>query len=150
MSVLFASAGEWEQWLEHNHDQPDGVWIKIAKKGSGIESVRYPEVLDIALCFGWIDARREALDDQFFLQRFTPRRARSVWSLVNIARMRALLAAGRVTRAGGEAWKRRDPARSGVYSFERGAPAASHSSSRCSRRARRSIPSSARSRRAGR
>ena len=80
--LRFASAAEWERWLEDNHGSA-GVWVEIAKKGSGIDSVRYPEVLEIALCFGWIDGRREALDERRFLQRFTPRRDRSRWSRIN-------------------------------------------------------------------
>ena len=63
---------DWERWLEENHAASKGVWVKVAKKATGIESVRYPEVLDTALCFGWIDGRREALDELHFLQRFSP------------------------------------------------------------------------------
>ena len=96
----FASAEEWEAWLEANHDRPDGIWIKMAKKGSGIDSVRYPEVLEIALSFGWIDARREALDEHWFLQRFTPRRARSRWSRINRDTAERLIAEGRMRPAG--------------------------------------------------
>jgi uncharacterized protein YdeI (YjbR/CyaY-like superfamily) len=95
----FASAAEWERWLEDNHDSA-GVWIKIAKKGSGIESVHYPEVLDIALCFGWIDGRREALDDRYFLQRYTPRRKRSKWSQVNRDTAERLIEEGRMRPPG--------------------------------------------------
>ena len=96
----FASPAEWEQWLEDNHAVSDGVWIKMARKGAGIESVRYPEVLESALCFGWIDGRREALDDRYFLQRFTPRRPRSKWSLINREKAERLIAAGRMRPAG--------------------------------------------------
>jgi uncharacterized protein YdeI (YjbR/CyaY-like superfamily) len=96
----FASAAEWEQWLEANHAESDGVWIKMAKKAAGIESVHYPEVLDSALCFGWIDGRREALDGQYFLQRFTPRRARSRWSRINRDKAERLIADGRMRPAG--------------------------------------------------
>jgi uncharacterized protein YdeI (YjbR/CyaY-like superfamily) len=98
--IPFASAAEWEQWLEDNHANSDGVWVKIAKKGAGIESVRYPEVLESALCFGWIDGRREALDAQHFLQRFTPRRSRSRWSRINRDKAERLIADGRMRRAG--------------------------------------------------
>jgi uncharacterized protein YdeI (YjbR/CyaY-like superfamily) len=98
--VPFASAAEWEAWLEANHGTSDGVWVKIAKKGSGIDSVRYPEVLDTAICFGWIDARREALDDVYFLQRFTPRRARSPWSRLNRDKAERLISEGRMRTAG--------------------------------------------------
>jgi uncharacterized protein YdeI (YjbR/CyaY-like superfamily) len=97
--IAFASQVEWEAWLEDNHGSA-GVWIKMAKKGSGIDSVRYPEVLDSALCFGWIDGRREALDDRYFLQRFTPRRPRSKWSRINREKVERLIAAGRMRPAG--------------------------------------------------
>jgi uncharacterized protein YdeI (YjbR/CyaY-like superfamily) len=96
----FASAAEWEAWLEENHADSKGVWIKMAKRGSGIESVRYPEVLDIALCFGWIDGRREALDERHFLQRFQPRRPRSNWSRINRDKVERLTAEGRMRPAG--------------------------------------------------
>jgi uncharacterized protein YdeI (YjbR/CyaY-like superfamily) len=76
------------------------VWIKMAKKGTGIESVRYPEVLESALCFGWIDGRREALDERYFLQRYTPRRPRSRWSRINRDKAERLIAEGRMRPAG--------------------------------------------------
>jgi uncharacterized protein YdeI (YjbR/CyaY-like superfamily) len=98
--LAFASAAEWEAWLEANHATAEGVVIKMAKTSSGIPSVAYPEVLDTALCFGWIDGRRNALDDQHFLQRFTPRRARSRWSTINREKAEALIAAGRMRPAG--------------------------------------------------
>ena len=98
--IDFPSAAEWEQWLQDNHTASDGVWVKIAKKGTGIESVRYPEVLESALCFGWIDGRREALDDTHFLQRFTPRRGRSRWSRINRDTAERLIAEGRMRPAG--------------------------------------------------
>ena len=96
----FASQEEWEAWLEENHAVSKGVWVKMAKKGTGIDSIRYPEVLDSALCFGWIDGRREALDERWFLQRFTPRRARSKWSQVNRDKVERLAAEGRMRPAG--------------------------------------------------
>ncbi|HEY3725761.1 MAG TPA: YdeI/OmpD-associated family protein [Solirubrobacteraceae bacterium] len=99
-TVFFACADDWERWLEENHTGSEGVWIKMAKKGSGIDSVRYPEVLDTALCFGWIDGRREGLDDRYFLQRFTPRRARSRWSQINVDKVTRLIADGRMRAAG--------------------------------------------------
>lgn len=99
-TIFFASATEWERWLEDNHRESAGVWIKLAKKGSGIESVRYPEVLDAALCFGWIDGRREALDDRHFLQRFTRRRSRSPWSRINREKVERMITEGRVRPAG--------------------------------------------------
>ena len=98
--LRFASSAEWEEWLEANHDRSEGVWIEIAKKDAGIESVRYPEVLEIALCFGWIDGRREALDERWFLQRFTLRRPRSRWSRINRETAERLIAEGRMRPAG--------------------------------------------------
>jgi uncharacterized protein YdeI (YjbR/CyaY-like superfamily) len=98
--IHFPSAAEWEQWLDDNHTVAEGVWIKIAKKDAGTESVRYPEVLESALCFGWIDGRREALDERHFLQRFTPRRPRSRWSRINREKAERLIAARRMRAAG--------------------------------------------------
>jgi uncharacterized protein YdeI (YjbR/CyaY-like superfamily) len=99
-TISFVSSIEWEEWLEHNHAASEGVWIKIAKKDSGIESVRYPEVLESAICFGWIDGRREALDERYFLQRYTPRRPRSKWSRINRDKAERLIADGRMRPAG--------------------------------------------------
>lgn len=98
--LRFASAAEWEAWLEESHATRDGVWIEIAKKGTGIDSVRYPEALESALCFGWIDGRREALDERHFLQRYTPRRSRSRWSKINREAAERLVAEGRMRPAG--------------------------------------------------
>jgi uncharacterized protein YdeI (YjbR/CyaY-like superfamily) len=98
--IRFPSPVEWEQWLEDNHGVSAGVWIEIAKKNAGIASVRYPEVLENALCFGWIDGRREALDERYFLQRFTPRRPRSRWSRINREKAERLIADGRMRPAG--------------------------------------------------
>jgi uncharacterized protein YdeI (YjbR/CyaY-like superfamily) len=98
--LAFASAGEWRAWLEENHADAAGIWVSIAKKGTGIESVRYPEVLEHAICFGWIDGRRERLDEERFLQRFTPRRARSPWSRINREKAERLIAEGLMSPAG--------------------------------------------------
>jgi uncharacterized protein YdeI (YjbR/CyaY-like superfamily) len=95
----FASTAEWEAWLEDNPGC-DGVWVKIAKKGSGIDSVGYPEVLESALCFGWIDGRRESLDGTWFLQRFTPRRRRSKWSRINRDTVERMTKEGRMRPSG--------------------------------------------------
>ncbi len=100
--MSFAAGEDWERWLEENHLDSDGLWVVIAKKGSTVESVRYPEVLDTAICFGWIDGRREALDEWRFLQLFTPRRPRSRWSRINRHKAEALIAAGRMRPAGHE------------------------------------------------
>ena len=98
--LSFRSAAEWEGWLRDNHARSEGVWIKIAKKATGIESVRYPEVLESAICFGWIDGQRQTLDERRFLQRFTPRRKRSRWSRINRDTAERLITDGRMHPAG--------------------------------------------------
>jgi uncharacterized protein YdeI (YjbR/CyaY-like superfamily) len=92
----------WERWLDEHHAEAADAWVKIAKKGSGVTTVHYPEVLDTAICFGWIDAVRRPLDDTYFLQRFTPRGPRSKWSQVNREKALALIAAERMRPAGHE------------------------------------------------
>ncbi|HEX2070327.1 MAG TPA: YdeI/OmpD-associated family protein [Thermoleophilaceae bacterium] len=96
----FRTQADWEAWLEGNHADSQGVWLKIAKKASGIETVTHLEALDVALCFGWIDGQRKGLDETWFLQRFTPRRARSRWSQVNRDNVERLTAEGRMRPAG--------------------------------------------------
>ncbi len=98
--VLFASPAELEAWLEGNHAESDGLWLKIAKKGSGVESVSYAEALEVALCFGWIDSQKRGFDEKHFLQRFTPRRPRGKWSRNNRDAAEALIAAGKMRPAG--------------------------------------------------
>jgi uncharacterized protein YdeI (YjbR/CyaY-like superfamily) len=98
--LAFASTAEWERWLERNHASSTGVWVKIAKKRVEIDSVRYPEVLESALCFGWIDGRRETYDGQYFLQRFTPRGPRSRWSKINREKCERLIAERAMRPAG--------------------------------------------------
>jgi len=98
--LLFASRGELEAWLEENHADSGGLWLKIAKKGSGVESVDYGEALELALCFGWIDSQKRGFDEAFFLQRFTPRRPRGKWSQINRAKAEELIAAGAMRPAG--------------------------------------------------
>ena len=89
----------WEKWLVANADGK-GIWLQIAKKDSGIASVNYAEALEAALCQGWIDGQKRGLDERFFLQRFTPRRPRSLWSKINIAHVERLIAAGRMQARG--------------------------------------------------
>ena len=98
--LLFASTGELEAWLEENGASSSGLWLKIAKKGSGIESVTYAEALELALCFGWIDSQKRGFDEKCFLQRFTPRRPRGKWSQINRDKAEALIAAGAMRPAG--------------------------------------------------
>ncbi|MET0893096.1 MAG: YdeI/OmpD-associated family protein [Pseudoxanthomonas sp.] len=89
----FKTPAAWEKWLSANAES-NGVWLKIAKKDSGIASVTYAQALDVALCHGWIDGQKKGFDEQFFLQRFTPRRPRSLWSKINIGHVERLIAAG--------------------------------------------------------
>jgi uncharacterized protein YdeI (YjbR/CyaY-like superfamily) len=96
----FASAEEWEAWLRDHHDTVPGIWIRFAKKGSGVPTVTYLEALHAALCFGWIDGQARSLDDAAYVQRFTPRRARSIWSKRNRDFATALIEAGRMQPAG--------------------------------------------------
>lgn len=96
----FADASAWEAWLVV-HPDAKGVWLKIAKKDSGIATVTYAEALDVALCHGWIDGQKRGCDAAYFLQRFTPRRAKSLWSKINIGHAERLIAAGRM-RTGGQ------------------------------------------------
>ena len=98
--MTFASAAAWRAWLSEHHEAAAGVWVAIAKAGTGIESVRYPEVLEHAICFGWIDGRRGRLDEQRFLQRFTPRRPRSPWSRINREKAERLAEEGLMAPAG--------------------------------------------------
>src|SRR3712207_46084 len=98
--IPFASRDEWEAWLEVQHATSSGLWLKIAKKGSGLETVSYAEALESALCYGWIDGQKASFDDQYWLQRFTPRRARSKWSKVNRQKATELIERGELKPAG--------------------------------------------------
>ncbi len=98
--LLFEAASDWETWLKENHGNSAGVRLQIAKKGSGHTSVTYAEALDVALCYGWIDGQKLPMDDKFFLQKFTPRRAKSVWSKVNTEKVEQLIKQGRMQPAG--------------------------------------------------
>jgi uncharacterized protein YdeI (YjbR/CyaY-like superfamily) len=97
---LFKTPVAWEQWLERNHAKSPGLWMQIAKKGSGLSSATYQEALDVALCYGWIDGQKQPYDDRTWLQRFTPRGPRSVWSKINTAKADALIKSGRMRPAG--------------------------------------------------
>ncbi|MCE6996076.1 YdeI/OmpD-associated family protein [Saccharothrix sp. S26] len=99
-ALAFADAADWETWLAEHHDTHDEVWLKIAKKGSGRTSVTLAQALDVALCHGWIDSHRKGLDAEHYLQRYSPRRPGSAWSRVNVEKVEALVAAGRM-RPGG-------------------------------------------------
>lgn len=90
----------WEAWLSSHHDNESGVWLKIAKKASGLPTVTHDEVLDVALCYGWIDGLRRGLNETHFLQKFTPRRPKSTWSKRNMEKIAALTLADRMQPSG--------------------------------------------------
>jgi uncharacterized protein YdeI (YjbR/CyaY-like superfamily) len=98
--VQLASAQGWEAWLEEQHDTAKGIWLNIAKKAAGIETVSYPEALEVALSYGWIDGQKGSYDERFWLQRFTPRGPRSKWSQINRDKVEELIAQGRMKPAG--------------------------------------------------
>ena len=98
--VPFSSQDDWRAWLDEHHADSPGVWIKMAKKASGIASVTHAEALDHALCYGWIDGQRNSFDDTWFLQRFTPRRPKSKWSQINRDKVADLTERGLMRPAG--------------------------------------------------
>ena len=99
-NMSFETQQEWEAWLKENHTETKGIWLKIAKKGALTPSVSYAEALDSALCYGWIDGQKAAFDDKYWLQKFTPRTAKSIWSKVNCAKAEALITQGRMQPEG--------------------------------------------------
>jgi uncharacterized protein YdeI (YjbR/CyaY-like superfamily) len=98
--VSFASADAFEKWLKAEHASSDGVWLKLAKKGASTTSISYADALEVALCYGWIDGQKDKLDDQHWLQRFTPRKSKSRWSKINRDKALALIDQGRMRSAG--------------------------------------------------
>jgi uncharacterized protein YdeI (YjbR/CyaY-like superfamily) len=98
--VAMADQPRWRKWLERNHDTAPGVWLKLAKKGTGKRTISHSEALEEALCFGWIDGQARRFDESFYLIRFTPRRPRSVWSELNCEKAEQLIAQGRMAPAG--------------------------------------------------
>jgi uncharacterized protein YdeI (YjbR/CyaY-like superfamily) len=116
---FFRSGADFRRWLMKNHATAKELLVGFYNQRSAKKGITYKEAVDEALCFGWIDGVRKSVDDGRYTGRFTPRRARSVWSLVNIKRVGELEALGRMTAAGREAFARRDEKRSGIYSFER-------------------------------
>ncbi len=115
---FFATPAAFRRWLERQHVSATEIWIGFYRKGASKSAMTYPEALDVALCFGWIDGIRKKLNDEAYTNRFTPRKPGSVWSTVNIRHVERLTAAGLMHEAGRAAYARRDPAKSGIYSFE--------------------------------
>lgn len=119
MNVIYFESGfAFRQWLEEHHHVAVELWVGFYRKDSGREGVTYFEAVDEALCFGWIDGIRKRVDDASYTNRFTPRKARSIWSAINTKRVAALKKQGRMHAAGLKAYAARDPKRSGIYSFE--------------------------------
>ena len=116
--TFFKSATECRRWLEQNHDKATELWFGFYKKKSGKPGITYPEALDEALCFGWIDGLKKSVDESSYTFRFTPRQPKSIWSVVNTKRAEELRQLGRMKPAGLKALAARDPERSGIYSFE--------------------------------
>jgi uncharacterized protein YdeI (YjbR/CyaY-like superfamily) len=115
---FFATPAKWRQWLDRNHAKADEIWVGFYKKGSGKPSITWPESVDEALCYGWIDSIRKSIDDVSYKIRFTPRRKGSIWSAVNIARVDVLTTEGRMMPAGAAAFAAREDKKSRVYTYE--------------------------------
>jgi uncharacterized protein YdeI (YjbR/CyaY-like superfamily) len=98
--MLFVTQQDWHAWLDENHSRHKGLWIKHAKKSSGKQSVSYDEALEEALRYGWIDSQKQAYDTDYYLQKFTPRGSKSIWSKVNVAKVEALIGAGKMQPTG--------------------------------------------------
>lgn len=96
----FETKKKFTDWLAKQYDKSAGVWLKLAKKGTGIPSVTYQEALDVALCYGWIDGQKGSFDEKYFLQKFTPRRPKSIWSKINVEKVERLIASGEMKPSG--------------------------------------------------
>jgi uncharacterized protein YdeI (YjbR/CyaY-like superfamily) len=121
--LFFETPAEWRAWLEEHHATATEVEVGFYKRATGLPSMTWPEAVDEALCFGWIDGVRHTIDETSYRNRFTPRRPGSNWSKVNIAKVEALIEQGRMRPAGLKAFEGRTAARSGIYSFEQERPA---------------------------
>jgi uncharacterized protein YdeI (YjbR/CyaY-like superfamily) len=98
--IGFATQQDWEAWLAEHYADPTGIWLKIAKKATGVLSISYSEALEGALCYGWIDGQKAAFDEHYWLQKFTPRRAKSIWSQINCDKAASLIETGKIHPAG--------------------------------------------------
>lgn len=117
--TFFATPNHFRRWLERHHDTTAELWVGFYKKGTGRSSITWPESVDEALCFGWIDGIRKSVDADSYVIRFTPRNRKSFWSLVNTRRAEELIELGRMTPAGRHAFEARDATRTDVRSSER-------------------------------
>lgn len=98
--LAFANQAKFRAWLDKNHAKTPEIWLRLAKKGTGIKSVSYQEAVEVALCYGWIDGLVRRLDDDYYIQRFTPRRAKSKWSKINRAKVEELIRIGKMKPPG--------------------------------------------------
>lgn len=96
----FANKRKWTDWLAKQHDKSSGAWLKLAKKDSGVASVTYDEAVESALCYGWIDGQKKGFDDKYWLQKFTPRGPKSIWSKINTEKVERLIKSGEMKPAG--------------------------------------------------
>ena len=115
---FFPSPSAWRAWLEQHHEQTEELWVGLYKRDSGRPSITWPEAVDGALCFGWIDGIRKSIDEISYKIRFTPRKPRSVWSAINVRRATELSRLGLMHPAGSAAFDKRDGQRSEIYSYE--------------------------------
>ena len=99
-TLPFESKKKFVDWLAKNYDESRGLWLKIAKKASGIPTVTYAEALEVALCYGWIDGQKKSFDENYYLQKFTPRRPKSIWSKINVGHVERLIASGEMKPSG--------------------------------------------------
>jgi uncharacterized protein YdeI (YjbR/CyaY-like superfamily) len=115
---FFPSASAWHAWLEEHHQKEEELWVGFHKVGSGKPSITWPEAVDGALCFGWIDGVRKSLDEKSYVIRFSPRRSKSIWSAINIKRVAELSNQGLMRPAGAQAFEKRTGDRSEIYAYE--------------------------------
>ena len=120
--TFFPTSSEWRQWLVQHHRTAPELWVGFYKKDAGRTTITWPESVDEALCFGWIDGLRKRVDELSYTIRFSPRRPGSIWSRVNINRAEILLAQGRMLPVGREAFAARQENKSGIYSYEQRTP----------------------------
>ena len=117
---FFPTPGDFRQWLTENHESEQELWVGYYKKATGKPSLTWPESVEQALCYGWIDGLRKSIDEEAYKIRFTPRRPNSIWSAINLKMVERLKKEGLMQPAGLAAYKRRSEKRSEVYSFEQG------------------------------
>ena len=120
---FFTTPSQFRAWLEIHHQKRAELWVGFYKRGSGMPSITWPESVDEALCFGWIDGVRRSLGDHAYAIRFTPRRSGSIWSAINVDKVASLTKLGKMRKSGLRAFAARTAAKTGIYSFERNEPA---------------------------